>query len=116
MNALEKIKSELLRLKLGKDIQESWSILFAYFNNSSHLIKIDQNKRMLVDGYVDPEEDEKHKYHTYIVKGMDILVKITAYDFRRIIVSNAGNNFKGYSLELNENNSDSIPEYKIVSA
>ncbi|MFA5462564.1 MAG: hypothetical protein WC265_00605 [Dysgonamonadaceae bacterium] len=116
MNALEKIKSELLRLELGKDIQESWNILLAYFNNSSHLIKIDQNKRMLVDGYVDPEEDEKHKYHTYIVKGMDILVKITAYDFRRIIVSNAGNNFKGYSLELNENNSDSIPEYKIVSA
>lgn len=116
MNNLEKIKSELLRLKLGKDIQESWNILFAYFNSSSYLIKVDQNIRIMVDGYVDPEEDEKHKYHTYIVKGMDILVKITAYDFRRIIVSNAGNNFKGYSLELNENNSDSIPEYKIVSA
>lgn len=116
MNNLEKIKSELLRLKLGKDIQESWNILFAYFNNSSHLIKIDQNKRMLVDGYVDPEEDEKHKHHIYNVKDQNILVKLTSHDFRRIIVSNAGNNFKGYSLELNENSSDSIPEYKIVSA
>lgn len=116
MNNLEKIKSELLRLKLGKDIQESWNILLAYFNNSSHFTKVDHSTGKMVNGYVDPEEDEKHKYHTYIVKGMDILVKITAYDFRRIIVSNAGNNFKGYSLELNENNSDSIPEYKIVSA
>ncbi|WP_332456395.1 hypothetical protein [Petrimonas sp.] len=116
MNNLEKIKSELLRLKLGKDIQESWSILFAYFNNSSHLIKIDQNKRMLVDGYVDPEEDEKHKYNIYTVIGMDILVKITSYDFRRILVSNIGNNFKGYSLELNEKSLESIPEYKIVAS
>jgi hypothetical protein len=116
MNALEKIKSELLRLELGKDIQESWNILLAYFNNSSHFIKIDQNKRMLVDGYVDPEEDEKHKYNIYTVIGMDILVKITSYDFRRILVSNIGNNFKGYSLELNEKSLESIPEYKIVAS
>ena len=70
----------------------------------------------MVNGYVDPEEDEKHKYNIYTVIGMDILVKITSYDFRRILVSNIGNNFKGYSLELNEKSLESIPEYKIVAS
>jgi len=116
MSTLEKIKSELLQLELGKELRESLNILIAYFNNSSYFTYVGKSNGLLVYGYVDPEEDDKLKYLIYRVKDVDILIKITVYDFRRIIVSNIGINFKGYSLALNENSSEPIPEYKIVAA
>lgn len=116
MNALESIKSELLQLQLGKDIQESWNILIKYFYNSAYFTNINQNIGFTVNGYVDPKEDDKHKCHIFSVKNEKILIKINVYDFRIAVVSKNKLQFNGYSLELIDNSDESKPVFKIAAA
>ncbi len=121
MNTLERVKSELAQIvlktnsQLKIDEQGSLDILIEYFENSLDFCLIEQKDGLSGNGWFDSEEDDRHKYRKYKSMNDDLTIKVTVYNFRKILAAvSKGGEFKGYSLELNEQSEGTIPEYKIV--
>lgn len=115
MDNLEKVKSEISQIVLKNSLQENWDNLINYFDNLSDFRLIEQKDGLPGNGYFDGEEYERHKYRKYKSMNDDLVIKVTVYDFRKILTAvSKGHEFKGYSLELNEQSKEAIPEYKIV--
>ena len=121
MNTLDKIKLDLLKLKpINGTLNQIISPILNYFNDSD-LIEIKRGNGIQIPTgilvYVDAEEDDKNKFVEYADPKGSFIIKITALDLRRIALAiENGTAINGFSLEEDNNSSESVPVYKIVVA
>lgn len=121
MNTLDKIKLDLLKLKpINGTLNQIISPILNYFNDSD-LIEIKRGNGIQIPTgipvYVDAEEDDKNKFVEYADPKRSFIIKITALDLRRITLAiENGPAINGFSLEEDNNSSESVPVYKIVVA
>ena len=121
MNTIGRVMSELAQMTLKTnsqlkiDVQGSLDLLIEYFDNLSDFRLIEKKDGLPGNGWFDSEEDDRHKYRKYKSMNDDLIIKVSVSDFRKIIDAvSKRDEFKGYSLEINEESEGAISEYKVV--
>lgn len=119
MEALDKIKLDLLNLKLTDiPLNQIDRIVFNYFEDSD-LEEIERkNGKPISSGvavYVNSEDNEKNTFIKYADKSRNFIIQISNCDLRCIINEISNAHFNGLALKEDKSGSETVPVYRIAS-
>lgn len=119
MEALDKIKFDLLNLKLTDiPLSQVDRIVFNYFEDSD-LEEIDRMNGIPIPSgvvvYQNSENNEKNTFVRYADKSRNFIILITNWDLRCISNKISNTHFNGLALKEDKSSSETVPVYRIAS-